>query len=174
MPKATRVPTSHLPLTLAALASPATRVRMLRLVGLFLVLGAQGTGLSACERRVSPVREWQPTDHGQPEQADPSRTPPAAEAEPEEGGPERAADALYSVTCASCHGRDGRGQGTQRPPGAALPDFTASAYQSQRSDVQLHDAIRDGRGLMPAFGKQLPASSIDMLVARIRRFAPAK
>jgi mono/diheme cytochrome c family protein len=127
------------------------------------------TALSGCDRRVTATREWQPSDHGQPEQADPSRTPPPAE--PEEGGPERAAEALFSVTCASCHGRDGRGLGEQRPPGAPIPDFTSQAFQAQRTDAQLGEVIANGRGLMPAFGKQLNDAGLAALVARVRRFA---
>jgi mono/diheme cytochrome c family protein len=127
--------------------------------------------LAACESRVTPTREWQASDHGQPAQADPLRTPtPAA---PEEGGTERAADALFNVSCASCHGRDGRGQGPGRPPGATVPDFTPTAFQAQRSDEQLAEVIRTGRGLMPPFGKQVNEQGISALVARVRRFASA-
>jgi mono/diheme cytochrome c family protein len=124
--------------------------------------------LSACEGRATPQREWRPDDHGQPQQVDPSRDAPV---EPEQGGVERAADALYAVSCASCHGRDGRGQGEARPPGAQLPDFTSKAFQQQRTDSELKQVIRDGRGMMPAFGKQMNEQGQAALVARIRRFA---
>lgn len=136
-----------------------------------LVCGA----MFGCEQRVTPTREWQPTDHGQPTQADPDRTPPSATA-PEEGGTERAADALYNVSCAGCHGRDGKGQGPQRPPGAPLPNFTDPQFQAQRTDVQLLQVLREGRGLMPPFGKQLNDQGLDALIAKVRRFgasAPA-
>ena len=126
-------------------------------------------GLMGCEPRVAPTREWQPSDHGQPTQADPARTPPQ-EAESEEGGTERAADALYNVTCSGCHGRDGKGQGPQRPPGASVPDFTDSAFQAARTDVQLMQVLREGRGLMPPFGKQLNDHGLDALIAKVRRF----
>lgn len=127
--------------------------------------------VAACGSRVTPTREWQASDHGQPAQDDPLRTPtPAA---PEEGGTERAADALFNVSCASCHGRDGRGQGSGRPPGASVPDFTQTAFQTQRSDAQLAEVIRNGRGLMPPFGKQVNDQGIAALVARVRRFAAA-
>jgi mono/diheme cytochrome c family protein len=123
---------------------------------------------AACDRRVEPRREWRPEDHAQPAQADPART--AAPAEPEQGGIDRAADALYTVSCAGCHGRDGRGQGTQRPPGAPLPDFTAREFQTQRADPDLATVIRDGRGMMPGFGKQVNDQGIGALVAKVRRF----
>jgi mono/diheme cytochrome c family protein len=127
--------------------------------------------LYACDGRVAPQREWRPEDHGQPAQDDPARMP--TQAAPEEGGVERAANALYTVSCAGCHGRDGRGQGSARPPGAVLPDFTAQEFQKQRSDAQLLQVIREGRGLMPAFGKQVNEQGQSALVGRIRRFAEA-
>ncbi|HEY2732427.1 MAG TPA: cytochrome c, partial [Polyangiales bacterium] len=92
---------------------------------------------------------------------------------PEQGGEDRAADALYNVSCASCHGRDGHGQGPGRPPGAQLPDFTSPQFQAQRSDAQLSQVIREGRGLMPPFAKQVNEQGQAALVARIRRFAAA-
>jgi mono/diheme cytochrome c family protein len=126
---------------------------------------------ASCDRRIEPVRDWRPDDHGQPAQDDPSRVPmPAA---PEAGGSERAAVALYNVSCASCHGRDGRGQGEGRPPGASVPDFTAREFQTKYGDAQLVQVIRDGCGLMPAFGKQINEQGLAALVARIRRFGEA-
>jgi len=127
--------------------------------------------LVACDGRVTPLREWRPEDHGQPSAPSPTDEPPVRE--PEQGGVERAADALYSVSCATCHGRDGRGQGVGRPPGAVLPDFTSIEFQKQRSDLELLDVIRAGRGLMPPFGKQVNEQGLAALVARIRRFAGA-
>ena len=145
-----------------------TKTPAILLIG--LIGCAVGACLSGCERRVAPTREWQASDHGQPAQGDPARTPtPAA---PEEGGPERAADALWGVSCASCHGRDGRGQGPQRPPGAQLPDFTSAEYQASRTDAQLREVIANGKGLMPAFAKQLNEQALDALVGRVRRFKP--
>jgi mono/diheme cytochrome c family protein len=135
-----------------------------------LMLSATLCGvLLGCEQRVTPTREWQPSDHGQPSVADPDRTPtPAA---PEEGGSERAADALYNVSCAGCHGRDGRGQGPQRPAGAPMPNFSDPQFQAQRTDAQLAEVVRQGRGLMPPFGKQVNDQGIEALIAKVRRFA---
>jgi mono/diheme cytochrome c family protein len=124
---------------------------------------------AGCDRRVEPRREWRPEDHAQPAEVDPART--AAPVEAEEGGVDRAADALYTVSCAGCHGRDGRGQGEQRPPGAQMPDFTAQEFQGKRKDAELAAVIRDGRGMMPGFGKQLNAQGLEALVAKVRRFA---
>jgi mono/diheme cytochrome c family protein len=122
-----------------------------------------------------PQREWTPADHGQPENADPDRTP-KEDAQPVTSAESlaRAAAALWNASCASCHGREGRGDGAARPPGAQLPDFSSAQWQSTRSDEQLAQVIRDGRGTMPGFGKQLNANGIEVLVDQVRRFVAAE
>jgi mono/diheme cytochrome c family protein len=122
-----------------------------------------------------PKREWTPADHGQPAGGDPDRTP-----EPDnsavDGGEDplaRAAAALWNASCASCHGRDGRGQGAGRPPGAQMADFTSPSFQGSRSDEQLSVVIRDGRGMMPSFGKQVNEHGLGALVQHIRRLGAA-
>ncbi len=134
-----------------------------------MMCAALGVLLLACDSRVTPQREWRPDDHGEPQQVDPSRVPQAAPSN-EEGGVERAAAALWNVSCSSCHGKDGRGQGAGRPPGAPIPDFTSPDFQKQRTDAQLLAVIRDGRGLMPPFGKQLNEQGIAALVTHVRRY----
>ena len=134
-----------------------------------MMCAALGVLLLACDSRVAPQREWRPEDHGQPLQVDPSRVPQGEPAK-EEGGVERAATALWNVSCASCHGRDGRGQGPGRPPGAQIPDFTSADLQKQRTDDQLLQVIRDGRGMMPGFGKQVNEQGMAALVSLIRTF----
>jgi mono/diheme cytochrome c family protein len=128
--------------------------------------------LIACDSRPAPQREWRPEDHGQPAEIDPSRVPaPSSPGEPEQGGVNRAVIALWNVSCAACHGRDGKGQGPSRPPGAQMPDFTSVDFQKQRSDEQLRQAIHDGRGMMPGFGKQVSDQGLSALVAHVREFA---
>lgn len=73
------------------------------------------------------------------------------------------------MRCAQCHGEAGRGDGSGKPPGAALPDFTSASFQSARTDAQLGEVIAKGRGLMPAFGDQITQAGIDALVAHIRK-----
>ncbi len=108
----------------------------------------------------------------QPAEADPSRTGTQPSDEPAEvGGVDRAAGALWNVSCASCHGRDGAGQGASRPPGAQLPDFTQGDFQKSRSDAQLTEVIVHGRNMMPPFGKQVNEQGVQALVAHIRGFA---
>jgi mono/diheme cytochrome c family protein len=143
---------------------------MLRASRIVLVVMACAAVL-ACDAPKPPLREWQPSHHAQPATPDPSRTAASEPGprEPEAGGVERAAAALWGVSCASCHGRDGRGLGPARPPGAQLPDFSTAEFQKSRSDAQLADVIVNGRSLMPAFGKQLNPQGIEALIAHIRR-----
>jgi mono/diheme cytochrome c family protein len=124
--------------------------------------------LLACDSRVAPQREWRPSDHSEPAEVDPSRVPQAAPTE--EGGVDRAAAALWNVSCASCHGRDGRGQGPSRPPGAPIPDLTSPDFQKQRTDAQLLAVIREGRGMMPPFGKTLNEQGLSALIQHVRKF----
>jgi mono/diheme cytochrome c family protein len=129
----------------------------------------------ACGGDPAPKREWTAADHGQPQQPSADRVPqPSAPVEGENSGEPpiaRAARALFIASCASCHGRDGRGQGESLPPGARMPDFTSESFQNQRSDRQLALAIRDGRPMMPPFGKQVTEQGIAALVQYVRTFA---
>lgn len=117
------------------------------------------------------LREWTPEDHGQPPegQMDPSRIPGQSST----GTPaERAASALWIMQCAGCHGRGGRGDGPEQPPGAQMEDFTRAEFQASRTDGELAAVIVQGRGLMPEFGDQLPEQAVQALVGHIRRLGP--
>jgi mono/diheme cytochrome c family protein len=129
--------------------------------------------LVACEKRRE-LREWQVSDHQPPPAVAPEGQGQGAEQQAgEEGGDStaRAAAALWSTRCASCHGADGRGDGAARPPGAALPDFTSAAYQQKRADGEIHGVIKLGRGMMPPFGDQLTEVGIAALVQHVRSLA---
>jgi mono/diheme cytochrome c family protein len=123
----------------------------------------------ACGGEPAPKRRWTAADHGQPKQAQPDRVPHPSE---DEAGGEpptlRAARALWTASCSGCHGRDGKGLGEARPPGVQLPDLSSEKLQNDRSDRQLALSIRDGRGMMPGFGKQLTEQGIAVLVQFIR------
>jgi mono/diheme cytochrome c family protein len=129
--------------------------------------------LSACEE--PPAREWRPEDHGHaqlPPGAE-GRAAPAADSEPvsAEEAEARATLALWNVTCATCHARDGRGGGAGLPPGAKVPDMTDAAFGGGRSDEQLAAMIRDGKGMMPAFGPQLGVEGVAAMVAHVRKLS---
>lgn len=51
-----------------------------------------------------------------------------------------------------------------------MPDFTSPDFQKQRTDAQLLAVIRDGRGMMPPFGKQLNEQGLSALVQHVRRY----
>lgn len=56
-----------------------------------------------------------------------------------------------------------------------MPDFKSADFQKQRTDDQLLQVIRDGRGMMPGFGKQLNEQGLRALVAHVRAYgAPEK
>lgn len=121
----------------------------------------------------APLREWTPDDHGRPQGAD--AVDDVAEA-PEADAVDpmlRAAQALWNVSCAGCHGRDGRGGGASRPPGATLPDLAASAWHDARTDDAIAGVIRDGRGMMPEFGSKMHADAIRALVTHVRSLREA-
>jgi len=130
----------------------------------------------ACADDPPPQREWTPADHVHPKAADPSRVPAPSGAEDKVSPAEaeaRAARALFNLRCATCHGRDGRGGGPAKPPGAQMPDLADAAWQASRSDAQINELVTQGRGLMPAFGKEISADGITVLVRYMRALAGA-
>lgn len=131
-----------------------------------LVLGA-----AACESKPD-LREWTPDDHGHP--PDPASAPTAPAEAPSPQTIARAAAALYRVSCAPCHGAEGRGDGPNKPPGASLASFADPAWQKARTDEELAAAIRAGKGLMPAFGDRIIPDGITALVAHLRTFGAAE
>lgn len=124
----------------------------------------------ACGAESKAVRDWTPDDHGHPP------TPPSDQAQPpaqpEAGGQARAARALWQVSCAGCHGRNGLGDGPTPPPGAQMPNFATAEFQASRTDAQLVLAMKEGKGMMPSFAKQLNESGFAALVQLIRSFGP--
>ena len=81
------------------------------------------------------------------------------------------AKVLYLDNCARCHGADGRGQtvmGKVFKP-ANLAD--AQWWKKERvGERRLTASIRDGRGQMPAFGKQFSKAEIAALVSFVKTF----
>jgi mono/diheme cytochrome c family protein len=140
-----------------------TRLRSAQ-TALFGALCAAGLFAAACDKR-GQLTEWRPEDHQPP----PTALPEGQGVAEETGDPTaRAAAALWSMRCASCHGEGGRGDGPSKPPGAALPDFTEAAFHTSRSDAQLYQTISNGRNLMPAFGKEFTEQGIEALVGHLR------
>lgn len=77
--------------------------------------------------------------------------------------------AIYVAKCAICHGKDGHGLPNWRSKGQ--PDFTDAKWQKSRTDAQIADATKNGKGkFMPAFKAKMSDEEITAVVARIRAF----
>lgn len=77
----------------------------------------------------------------------------------------------FATICARCHGSDGKGG--VAPEGSSPPrNFCDAAFQAQRTDDQLKQVIRKGKGAMPAFGNLFSDTDLQGLVHKIRSFNP--
>jgi mono/diheme cytochrome c family protein len=80
---------------------------------------------------------------------------------------------LFNRNCARCHGADGRGDTPQGHLFKA-PDFTDIEWWKKNSSITstrtLRSVVTRGKAAMPAFGKKLTKSEINLLVDRVRRF----
>lgn len=76
--------------------------------------------------------------------------------------------ALFSNTCAPCHGQDGSGFSSQ---GERLMgrNLTNPTWQQRVSDARMVHSIRYGKGLMPPFGQQLSEAEALRLVQEVVR-----
>lgn len=79
------------------------------------------------------------------------------------------AKAFFAENCAACHGEDGKGG----PAAAALnvPDFSDGSWQQSRTNAQLAETIKNGRGAMPAWDEKLNDEQIKAMVNLVREFA---
>jgi len=84
-------------------------------------------------------------------------------------GQDRAAAAatLWRISCAGCHGAEGRGDGEAYE--GALADFTDAEWQASVTDEAIARAITLGQPPMPAFGEILAPQGIAALVEHVRR-----
>lgn len=97
-----------------------------------------------------------------------SRTAICGEALPVKSARPDAA-ALFGAKCAICHGKDGRGQQNWKAKGQ--PDFTDANWQKSRTDSQIADSIRNGKGkFMPPWKGKLSDEEIAALTGRVRAF----
>ena len=89
-------------------------------------------------------------------------------------GPEQAAERAeqtFNTVCGRCHGADGKGG--VAPEGSNAPrNFRDAAFQASRTDEQLKQAIRGGKGAMPGFGNLFSDGDLQGLVHKIRSFDP--
>ena len=79
---------------------------------------------------------------------------------------------IYAEKCSVCHGASGKGDG---PGGAALNpkprDHTNGAYMNTRTDDQLLEVIRNGKGNMPAWKSVLNDEEIHAVLKHVRSLA---
>jgi len=77
--------------------------------------------------------------------------------------------AIYQAKCSTCHGKDGRGIPNWKAKGQ--PDFTESTWQKSRTDAQISDVTKNGKGkFMPAFKAKLSDEEVAAVVSRVRSF----
>jgi len=130
----------------------------------------------ACNERPSDLREWKPSDHGQEESpnaaAQQNQVDPTKEAANAIPGLEDVTIVAWQQNCTQCHGQLGRGDGP-RGPMLKATNLSDPAWQSARTDEQLAQVIKLGKGLMPSF-QQLPDVTIAKLVMLVRMMNVAR
>ena len=87
-----------------------------------------------------------------------------------------AADAkeVYDKSCASCHGKDGKG-GTPAGKKLKARDLTDAKVQAELKDEEMIKAIKEGikdgdKTKMKGFGDKLTDEEIKQLIAYVRSF----
>ena len=89
----------------------------------------------------------------------------------------RAADVKenWEKNCASCHGKDGKGE-TKAGKKAEVKDLTDAKYQESFTDEKMGQQIKDGmkdkngKEKMKPFADKLSAEEIKALIAYVRAF----
>lgn len=89
------------------------------------------------------------------------------------------ADRLWRAKCASCHGRDGKGQ-TEQGKKMKVVDMTSAEWQKGITDEQIRKTMLDGiqrtengvKQEMESFKGKLNDKKIGLLIERVRAFAP--
>ena len=85
---------------------------------------------------------------------------------------ERPVEQVYRRYCVSCHGSDGRAQGSKGKFSHAR-DLTDAKWQDEVTDERIFNSIMNGRnarGNMPAFSNKISQKEAESLVNFVRRF----
>ena len=97
---------------------------------------------------------------------------PAADTGAVAADPVAAGKQVYLARCALCHGPEGKGDG---PASAALNpkprNHTDGTYMNSRTDEQLLQVIRNGKGGMPAWKAVLSEQEIQSVLKYVRTLA---
>jgi len=78
---------------------------------------------------------------------------------------------LYGFDCEMCHGKNGDGKGDMASDMKNVTDFTNPDALKNRTDSELFNVIRKGKGEMPAEGDRAKDADIWNLVNYIRSLA---
>ena len=84
----------------------------------------------------------------------------------------QSAEQTFATVCARCHGLDGKG-GVASLEGSNAPrNFVDGAFQASRTNEELKQVIRKGKGAMPPFGNLFGDAVLAALVHKVRTFNP--
>jgi len=97
----------------------------------------------------------------------------AAKTNPVKPTPETMAKAkkTYKLDCAMCHGENGDGKGELAADMKNVTDFTKPETLKDKSDGELFQVIKNGKGNMPPEGDRAKTDEIWGLVNYVRAFA---
>jgi len=101
-----------------------------------------------------------------------TETPPAATTDTSSMAGGDLGTKVYTERCVLCHGPEGKGNG----PGAAgldpkPRDHTDGAYMNARTNDQLIEVIKNGKGNMPAWGAILSDAEVHAVLGHVRKLA---
>jgi mono/diheme cytochrome c family protein len=142
----------------------ATAAQPLTIVAALIALAVVSNGLiSGCQKK--PESESTPS----------SGTQPTSGAATDTSNKMASGDLgvqVYTARCVLCHGPNGKGDG----PGAASlnpkpRNHTDGAYMNARTNEQLLEVIRGGKGAMPAWGNILSDAEIHAVLRHVRSLA---
>ena len=117
---------------------------------------------------------WAQKDQPSAKASDNKTSPEAAaKGNPVKPGPESLAKGkkLYGFDCAMCHGDNGDGKGDMATDIKNVTDFTNPDALKNRTDSELFNVIRKGKGEMPAEGERGKDDEIWNVVNYIRSLA---
>jgi mono/diheme cytochrome c family protein len=78
------------------------------------------------------------------------------------------ADETFQARCSTCHAE--HGEGSEVGASLNVPDLRSAEVQNNTDDF-LRRVIKNGRGNMPAFGRDFSDQQIDRILLLIRSFA---
>ncbi len=76
---------------------------------------------------------------------------------------------VYVKNCASCHGKDGKGQTTMGKK-TKCRDYTDAAVQATFTDAEALKIILEGKGKMKGYKDKVTAAEAEALVKYVRAF----